>query len=176
MNRLLHAFLVFVTIGLIGMGLAQPAYASPPQIPSTSGSDVDLLRQSVTDWESGWSAGDQPFSMERVDDLYDHSNRFLEFDTISPAGTVTQGYQNFKALWEPTMQASTHLSTKVDDNVAVITDGTLGLTTFTFQTAFTDRKTGEKYAEQGHASMVWEKQGGRWVIVHEHVSNPVRLS
>ena len=73
------------------------------------------------------------------------------------------------------MQASTHTKTVVDDNVQVITDGKLGLTTFTFQTEFTDRQTGKKYAELAHASMVWEKQGSRWAIVHEHVSNPVHL-
>ena len=74
------------------------------------------------------------------------------------------------------MQASTHTKTVVDDNVQVITDGKLGLTTFTFQTEFTDRQTGKKYAEHAHASMVWEKQGSRWAIVHEHVSHPVRTS
>jgi ketosteroid isomerase-like protein len=52
----------------------------------------------------------------------------------------------------------------------------MGLTTFTFRTEFTDRKTGEKYAEHAHASMVWEKQDGQWVIIHEHVSSPVRMS
>jgi ketosteroid isomerase-like protein len=51
----------------------------------------------------------------------------------------------------------------------------MGLTTFTFKTAFTDRQTGEKYAEHAHASMVWEKQAGHWVIIHEHVSSPVRM-
>ena len=52
----------------------------------------------------------------------------------------------------------------------------MGLTTFTFQTEFTDQQTGKKYAEHAHASMVWVKQEGRWVIIHEHVSNPIRLS
>ncbi len=74
------------------------------------------------------------------------------------------------------MQAATHATTVVDDNVEVITDGKMGLTTFTFQTGFTDRQTGEKYTEHAHASMVWEKQDGAWVIVHEHVSSPVRIS
>jgi ketosteroid isomerase-like protein len=99
----------------------------------------------------------------------------LEFDTISPAGTITKSYQSFKDLWEPTMQASTKAKTAIDDNIKVTTNGNMGLTTFTFRTEFTDRKTGKKYAEHAHASMVWEKQDGHWVIIHEHVSSPVRI-
>jgi ketosteroid isomerase-like protein len=167
MKKLLRALLVLVFVGVLSLGVMQPVHAAS--------NDVDTLKQQVAAWESGWSSGDRLFSMNRVDDLYDHSDRFSEFDTISPAGTMTQGYQNFKDLWEPTMQASTHAKTVVDDNVEVMTDGKMGLTTFTFNTEFTDRKTGEKYAEHAHASMVWEKQNDHWVIVHEHVSNPVRL-
>ena len=72
------------------------------------------------------------------------------------------------------MQASTHANTTLDDNLDVITDGKIGLTTFTFETEFTDRQSGEKFAEHADASMVWEKQGDHWVIIHEHVSSPVR--
>jgi ketosteroid isomerase-like protein len=168
MKKLLQSLLVLVVVGVLSFVLIQPVHAAP--------SDVDLLRQSVAAWEKGWSSGDRLFAINRVENLYDHSDRFLEFDTISPAGTITKSYQSFKDLWEPTMQGSTHAKTVIDDNVEVITDGKMGLTTFTFQTEFTDRQTGEKYAEHAHASMVWEKQNGHWVIVHEHVSSPVRMS
>jgi ketosteroid isomerase-like protein len=168
MKKLLRSLLVLLVVGFLSIGLIQPVQATP--------NDVDLLKQSVTAWEKGWSSGNSLFSMTRVNSLYDHSDRFLEFDTISPAGTITQSYQSFKDLWEPTMQASTQAKTVIDNNVKVTTDGKMGLTTFTFKTEFTDRKTGEKYAEHAHASMIWEKQDGRWVIIHEHVSSPVRMS
>lgn len=168
MKRLLQLLLVLLVVGILNIGSVQSVQAAP--------NDVDLLKQSVTAWEQGWSPGDSLFSMTRVDNLYDHSSRFLEFDTISPAGTINQGYQSFKNLWEPTMQASKQAKTAIDDNVKVTTDGKMGLTTFTFTTEFTDRHTNKKYTEHAHASMVWEKQDGRWVIIHEHVSNPVRIS
>jgi ketosteroid isomerase-like protein len=167
MKKMLRSILVLLVVGMLSLGLVLPVQAAP--------NDAELLRQGVTAWEAGWSSGDGQFSMARVDDLYDHSDRFLEFDTISPAGTITQSYQGFQNRWEPIMQASTHAKTLVDDNLQVTTDGQMGLTTFTFQTEFTDRKTGEKYAEHAHASMVWEKQAGHWVIIHEHVSSPVRM-
>jgi ketosteroid isomerase-like protein len=168
MKELLRSLLVLLVVSVLSLGLVQPVQAVP--------NDVDLLKQSMTAWEKGWSSGDSLFSMTRVDHLYDRSDRFLEFDTISPVGTITQSYQNFKDLWEPTMQASTKAKTAIDDNIKVTTNGNMGLTTFTFRTEFTDRKTGEKYAEHAHASMVWEKQDGQWVIIHEHVSSPVRMS
>ncbi len=168
MKKLLRSLLVLLIVSLLSLGLVQPVRAVP--------NDVDLLKQNVTAWEQGWSSGDSLFSMNRVDSLYEHSQRFLEFDTISPAGTITQSYQSFKDLWEPTMQASTKAKTEIDDNIKVTTNGNMGLTTFTFKTEFTDRKTGKKYAEHAHASMVWENQNGQWVIIHEHVSSPVRMS
>jgi ketosteroid isomerase-like protein len=168
MKKLLRSLLVLLVVIVLSLSLVQPAQAVP--------NDVDLLKQSVTAWEKGWSSGDSLFSMNRVDRLYDHSDQFLEFDTISPAGTVTQSYQSFKDLWEPTMQAATKAKTAIDDNIKVTTNGNMGLTTFTFKTEFTDRKTGKKYAEHAHASMVWEKQDGQWAIIHEHVSSPVRMS
>jgi ketosteroid isomerase-like protein len=168
MKKLLRSFLVLLVASVLGLVLVQPIQAVP--------NDVDSLKQNVIAWEKGWSSGDSLFSMTRVDSLYDRSDRFLEFDTISPAETVVKGYQNFKALWEPAMQASTEAKTTIDDNVEVTANGNMGLTAFTFRTEFTDRKTGEKYAEHAHASMVWEKQDGQWVIIHEHISNPVRMS
>jgi ketosteroid isomerase-like protein len=166
MKKLLPSLLVLLVVSVLIP--IQPVQAVP--------NDVDLLKQRVTAWEKGWSSGDSLFSMTRVDSLYDRSDRFLEFDTISPAGTIIKGYQSFKALWEPTMQASTKAKTAIDDNIKVTTNGNMGLTTFTFRTKFTDRKTGKKYAEHAHASMVWEKQDGQWVIIHEHISSPVRMS
>jgi ketosteroid isomerase-like protein len=167
-NGLLQSLLVLLVVGILGIGLVQPVRSAP--------NDVDLLKQNVIAWEKGWSSGDSVFSMSRVDNLYDRSDRFLEFDTISPSGTITEGYQSFKDLWEPTMQSSKQAKTTLDDNVKVTTDGKMGLTTFTFTTEFTDRHTGKKYTEHAHASMVWEKQADRWVIIHEHVSSPVRMS
>jgi hypothetical protein len=117
MKRLLRSLLILVVVGVLSFGLIQPVQAAP--------SDVDLLRQGVAAWERGWSSGDSLFSMNRVEDLYDHSDRFLEFDTISPAGTITQSYQSFKDVWEPTIQASTHAKTVVDKNVEVITTTSL---------------------------------------------------
>ncbi len=168
MKKLLRSLLVLLVVSVLSVGLFQPVQAVP--------NDVDLLKQSVTAWEKGWSSGNSLFSMTRVESLYDRSDRFLEFNTMSPAATITQSYQSFKDLWEPTMQASTKAKTVTDDNIKVTTNGNMGLTTFTFRTEFTDRKTGKKSAEHGHASMVWEKQNGQWVIIHEHVSSPVRMS
>jgi ketosteroid isomerase-like protein len=168
LQQLIHTLTIVILVGILSFGSIQSAQATP--------NDSELLKQGIVQWSQGWSTGDDLFTMNRVDDRYGRTDRFLEFDTLSPASTVTQSYQSFQDLWEPTMQASTNAKTQLDDNIRVTTDGKMGLTTFTFQTEYTDRKSGKKYAEHAHASMIWEKQDGRWVIIHEHVSSPVRTS
>jgi hypothetical protein len=115
MKKLLRSLLVLLVVSVLSLVLVQPVQAVP--------NDVDLLKQSVTAWEKGWSSGDSLFSMTRVDSLYDHSQRFLEFDTLSPAGTINQGYQGFKNLWEPTMQASTKAKTTISKSQLAATWG-----------------------------------------------------
>jgi ketosteroid isomerase-like protein len=48
------------------------------------------------------------------------------------------------------------------------------LDTFTLKPQFVDRKTKQAAVDHTHASLVWEKQGNRWVILHEHVSGSVK--
>ena len=89
MKRKFILILILLTI-VVNFGMIQPARAAS--------TDVESLRQSVVAWAEGWSSGDDLFEMSRVDRLYDHSDRFLEFDTISPVSTITKGYDNFQAL------------------------------------------------------------------------------
>jgi ketosteroid isomerase-like protein len=92
--------------------------------------------------------------MKRVEDLYDHSDLFLEFDTLSPdESTIAHGYKKFQAVWEPAMANSTHAITRLNDDMQVSTDGKLGLTTFTFHTEAKDRNTNEEFSAD--AQLLW---------------------
>jgi ketosteroid isomerase-like protein len=169
MIKLLRSLLALVVAIIVSFGHSHPAQAA-----TANPSDVAALKQSVAAWEKAWSSGNELFSMDRVDDLYTHDDRFLEFDNLAETRTISPSYESFKSLWEPIMQESTDIQVIADDNVKVITDGKLGLTTFTLKTQFVDRKTKKAAVDHTHASLVWEKQGNRWVILHEHVSGPVK--
>lgn len=59
------------------------------------------------------------------------------------------------------------------DDFNVIKSGDLAVTTLTMNLLFTD-KAGVTSKMQVRDTDVWEKQGGKWLIVHEHVSVPSR--
>jgi ketosteroid isomerase-like protein len=57
------------------------------------------------------------------------------------------------------------------DDFHVIKSGNLAVTTLTMNLLFTN-KNGATSKMQVRSTDVWEKQGGKWLIVHEHVSVP----
>lgn len=59
------------------------------------------------------------------------------------------------------------------DDFNVIKNGNLAVTTLTMNLLFTD-KAGVTSKMQVRDTDVWEKQAGKWLIVHEHVSVPSR--
>jgi ketosteroid isomerase-like protein len=59
------------------------------------------------------------------------------------------------------------------DDFNVLKSGNLAVTTLTMNLLFTD-KSGVTTKMQVRDTDVWEKQGGKWLIVHEHVSVPSR--
>lgn len=57
------------------------------------------------------------------------------------------------------------------DDFKVIKSGNLAVTTLTMNLVFTN-KNGATSKMQVRDTDVWEKQSGKWLIVHEHVSVP----
>jgi ketosteroid isomerase-like protein len=57
------------------------------------------------------------------------------------------------------------------EDFKVIRSGDLAVTTLTMNVLFTN-KSGVTTKMQVRDTDVWEKQGGKWLIVHEHVSVP----
>ena len=65
MKNFLRSIFVLMVAGIISLGLIQPVSATP--------SDIDALKQGVIAWETGWSAGDILFTMDRVDNTFSKS-------------------------------------------------------------------------------------------------------
>ena len=59
-----------------------------------------------------------------------------------------------------------------NDDLAVTRRGNVAWTTVTFHLA-TTQKSGEKSDLEARHTAIWEKRGGKWLIVHEHVSAPL---
>ena len=59
-----------------------------------------------------------------------------------------------------------------NDDLKVTRRGSLAITTLTFHLA-AKQKDGTALEFDGRHTIVWERKGARWVIIHEHVSKPL---
>jgi uncharacterized protein (TIGR02246 family) len=64
------------------------------------------------------------------------------------------------------------LALKPNNDVKVIQRGSMALTTLTFHLS-AKQKDGTALEFDCRHTIVWEKRGGRWLIIHEHVSKPL---
>src|SRR5438876_641229 len=58
------------------------------------------------------------------------------------------------------------------NDLKVTRRGNMALTTLTFHIA-AKQKDGAAMEFDGRHTIVWEKRGGQWLIIHEHVSKPL---
>jgi ketosteroid isomerase-like protein len=70
-----------------------------------------------------------------------------------------------------TSQASSG-SLKPNNDLKVTRHGTIAWTTVTFHLSVKLKAGGGMEVEARHTA-IWEKRGGQWLIVHEHVSAPI---
>ena len=73
-----------------------------------------------------------------------------------------------KVLFEP----NSSLKLKVNDDLRVHSRGSLAWATFTFGADVTPKQGASSHLE-GRWTMVLEKRGKGWLVVHEHVSAPL---
>jgi ketosteroid isomerase-like protein len=111
---------------------------------------------------TGWDSLDP----SKVADFYSKDPNNVYFD-ISPL--KFKGWSEYAevagkslggAKWSPN-----------GDDFNVIKSGDLAVTTLTMNLLFTG-KNGATSKMQVRSTDVWEKEGGKWLIVHEHVSVP----
>lgn len=76
---------------------------------------------------------------------------------------------NFNANVAPTFSS---ITLTANPDLKVIHKGKITLTTLTFHAA-AKLKDGNAMDLDGRHTLVWEKRGGRWLIIHEHVSKPL---
>lgn len=68
------------------------------------------------------------------------------------------------------------LTLKPNDDLRVIRKGSMAFTTMTFGLAYRNPKTQKPKKTVARHTIIWEKRGRRWLILHEHVSVPYSLS
>ena len=78
-------------------------------------------------------------------------------------------HDNFKNNVGPGFSS---LTITPNNDVKIKRSGTLALTTLTFHLS-ANQKDGTALEFDGRHTIVWEKRGAKWLIIHEHVSKPL---
>ena len=154
MKRLLISVLLISTICL-------PALA---QRKAKGGDDFDAL---IKRYYTAWST----LNPDNAAPLYAKDAGLVFFD-IAPlkySGGWQEYDDNFKRNVAPGFAS---LTLTPNNDLKVTRRGNLAITTLTFHLA-AKQKDGTPVEFDGRHTIVWEKRGGQWLIIHEHVSKPL---
>jgi len=151
MKRLLIAALVLTMLCL-------------PALAQKKGADDfnDLIKRYYTAWST--------LNPDNASVFYAKDADLVFFDIDPLKYTSWQQYHdNFKNNVAPGFSSLTITPGK---DLKVMRKGNITLTTLTFHLS-AKQKDGTPIEFDGRHTAVWEKRGGRWLIIHEHVSKPL---
>lgn len=152
MKRLLVAALLLTTLCL-------PAFAQ-----RKGGDDFnDLIKRYYAAWNT-MNPDNGSFIYAQDADLV-----FFDIAPLKYSGGWKEYRDNFKKNVAPGFSS---LKLTPNNDVKIKRSGTMALTTLTFHLAAKQKDGGTLDFDARH-TIVWEKRGGQWLIIHEHVSKPL---
>ena len=127
------------------------------------GSEFDaLIKRYYTAWSTLNPDNAAPLYAKDVD---------LVFYDIAPL--KYGGWQEYSDMFKKSMAPGfSSLTLTPNNDVKVKRSGNLAVTTLTFRLS-AKQKDGAPVEFDGRHTIVWEKRGGHWLIIHEHVSKPI---
>lgn len=122
----------------------------------------ELVPKIVASWET--------FDLAKIEPYYAKDADLTYFDLAPLKYNNWADYRASvpKVLFEP----NTSLKLKVNDDLRVHSRGSLAWATFTFGADMTTKQGATSHLD-GRWTMVLEKRGQGWIVVHEHVSAPL---
>jgi len=149
---------LLVVVMVLG-ALCLPALAQ-----KKSGDDFnDLIKRYYTAWNT-LNPDNASFLYARDADLV-----FFDIAPLKYSGGWQEYRVNFKKNVAPGFSS---LILKPNNDVKITRRGNMALTTLTFHLS-AKQKDGTAMEFDCRHTIVWEKRGGQWLIVHEHVSKPL---
>ncbi len=151
MTRFVVAVLVFAT-------LCVPTFAQ------SKSDDIDAL---VKGYYAAWNT----LNPDNAAKFYAKDADLIFFD-IAPlkyAGGWKEYSDNFKQNVAPGFSS---LTLTPGNDIKITRKGNIALVTLTFHLA-AKQKDGQALEFDGRHTMVWEKRGAQWLIIHEHISKPL---
>ncbi len=113
--------------------------------------------------------------MKRFDDLYVQIISLLAYDLTSPQTlSIIRGYQQYVETWEPFMKSFSPWNIQINDDLVIHAGSDVSVATFTWKVWGASKADGQEVTSDLHGTLVFENRSGKWQIVHEHISTPVR--
>ena len=153
MRKPVTAFAVLLLVSTAGLPQANK--------PSDTGEFKDLIRHY---WEV-WST----LNPDNAASMYDKSADAVFFDV---APLKYNGWEEYKEGVKKVFASAANASITPNDDLKVTRRGNIAWTINTFKGTI-NQKDGTKMQLDGRHTAIWEKRGGHWIIVHEHVSAPL---
>ena len=171
-SRALAIFTVILAFTVTALTQSSTAGQQSGQRPPSRRASTSAARTGVPDkalmqkiWD-GWSTLDPT----NVAQFYDKSpdNAFYDITPVKYDGweAYQKGTQGLREMFN-----SAKFTVNDDARVHSSGDGALGTATVTAQLTGKDGKTQNTTLRW---TVIWANQGGQWLIVHEHVSAPLR--
>jgi len=152
----------FVTLALVWCGLAAPSLAKS--------NDVAQIKALEQDLQEAFLAKDVAAIMK----CYAPGDQLFVFDVVPPRQYA--GFDAYKKDWEDTFTSFDGTVTFELNDLVIATDGHGLAYGHNIQHVTGKLKTGEPVDVTVRVTDVYKKNGGKWLIVHEHVSVPVDLN
>ena len=137
------------------------------QQPKTRGAKTDF-KALVDNYWVVWGTGD----VAKAGEMY-AKNADLVFFDLEPLKYIGWGPYS-KGVGPNILEKFASVKFTVNDDLKATERGNVAWTSVTVRADGTLKAAGPMKADIRH-TVVWEKRGGRWLIVHEHVSVPSTL-
>jgi len=148
---------------LVAAVLLSSAFCLPVCAQKKSGDDFQQL---VKRYYAAWNT----LNPDNPGALYAQDADLVFFDVAPLKYTSWKEYHDgFKNNVAPGFSS---LTLTPSNDVKIKRSGVLALTTLTFHLS-AKQKDGTALEFDGRHTIIWEKRGGKWLIIHEHVSKPL---
>lgn len=128
------------------------------------------IRQLTQQWIEGWSPGAEPFDTGKLQPLYAQGdNAILVYDDIGEEVAIIRSWDDYARRWQPFMQQFAYWSIQAEGDIEVMATEDMAVSNFVWigEARYQD---GREITPKQYATLVWQKQNGNWVIVHEHLT------
>lgn len=156
--------LIFACLILTSAAVAQakPAAKKPAAVATTAGvPDKALMQKIIEAW--------QTMNPDNPAKYYDKSADRVFYDVAPVKYVGWQQYEQGSRAMFPTIES---LKFKLNDDATVHRAGNFAWGTATVHTDMT-LKGGQPQSLEARWTVVWEKKGANWLIVHDHFSAPL---